>query len=352
MADTPPEQAPDPDQAGTELEERERREALLFMLEDLRAQQALTERARKEWTDAFDAVRDPIFLHDRDFRIVRANRAYAAAAGMDIKEIVGKHYWEVFPKNECPLPGCARHMEKAEEEEEVTLLTGEVLISRGFAIRDDEGRYVHSIHILEDITEKRRSAERLKETLTDTIRAIALTVEKRDPYTAGHQNKVAGLCVAIASELGLTPERIEGVRLGATIHDIGKVYIPAEILNRPGKLTDPEFEIIKTHPQVGYDIVKDVKFPWPVGEMILQHHERLDGSGYPKGLKGEASLLEARILAVADTVEAMSSHRPYRPALGPEKALAEIEQHRGTRYDAAVVDACLKLFRERGFRFD
>lgn len=197
-----------------------------------------------------------------------------------------------------------------------------------------------------------KTARQLKETLADTIRAIALTVEKRDPYTAGHQQKVAALCVAIGRELGLPEDRLEGLRLGALIHDIGKVYIPAEILNRPGKLTDAEFEIIKSHPEVGYDIVKDVKFPWPVGDMILQHHEHLDGSGYPRGLKGEAIVLEARILAVADTVEAMSAHRPYRPALGVEKALAHIQEKRGTWYDLDAVDACVKLFLEKRFAFE
>ncbi len=196
-----------------------------------------------------------------------------------------------------------------------------------------------------------KTAERLKETLTDTIRAIALTVEKRDPYTAGHQHKVADLCVAIGGELGLPEDRIEGMRLGATIHDIGKVYVPAEILNRPGKLSDAEFAIIKSHPEVGYEIIKDVKFPWPVAETIRQHHEHLDGSGYPRGLKGEAVLLEARILMVADVVEAMASHRPYRPARGIEAALEEIERHRGEWYDPAVVDACLRLFREKRFAF-
>ncbi len=196
-----------------------------------------------------------------------------------------------------------------------------------------------------------KTAERLKETLSDTIRAVALTVEKRDPYTAGHQNKVADLCVAIGTELGLPEDRIEGMRLGATIHDIGKIYVPAEILNRPGRLTPAEFEIIKSHPQIGYEIVKDVKFPWPVAETIRQHHEHLDGSGYPRALKGEAIILEARILAVADTVEAMASHRPYRPAHGVEAALVELERHRGDWYDPAVVDACLKLFREKRFAF-
>lgn len=198
-------------------------------------------------------------------------------------------------------------------------------------------------------TEHLKSANQLKATLLDTISAIARTVEKRDPYTAGHQNAVAQLAVAIAQELGLEAERIEGLKLGGLIHDIGKIYVPAEILNRPGQLSPPEFELIKSHSEVGYDIIKDVKFPWPVAQMVLQHHERLDGSGYPKGLKGEDIILEARILAVADVVEAITAHRPYRPAIGVEAALAEIESKRGLAYDADVVDACLRLFRERGW---
>jgi PAS domain S-box-containing protein len=194
-----------------------------------------------------------------------------------------------------------------------------------------------------------KSAERLKDTLTETIRAIALMVEKRDPFTAGHQHRVAELCMAIGRELGLDADRLEGLRLGATIHDIGKIYVPAEILNRPGPLTPAEFKVVKSHCQVGYDIVKDVKFPWPVAQMILQHQERLDGSGYPNGLKEDAILLEARIIAVADVVEAMSSHRPYRPALGPEQVLAELAGQRGVLYDPAVVDACLALLHRKGF---
>ena len=180
------------------------------------------------------------------------------------------------------------------------------------------------------INMQRTGAERdqmrgaLSETLLQTIRALALTVEKRDPYTAGHQERVSRLASAIASAMGMPPEQVEGIRLGGIIHDIGKIYIPAEILNRPGRLTNTEFAIIKTHPEVGHDIMKDVHFPWPVQEMILQHHERLDGSGYPHGLKGEEILLEARILAVADVVEAISSHRPYRPSRGIEAAVEEM----------------------------
>jgi putative nucleotidyltransferase with HDIG domain len=191
--------------------------------------------------------------------------------------------------------------------------------------------------------------ETVKQALAGTIQAIALTVEKRDPYTAGHQRRVANLSVAIALELGLDEERITGLRLGATIHDIGKIYVPAEILTRPGQLSKIEFELIKTHSQVGFEIMKDAKLPWPVAEMILQHHERLDGSGYPQGLKGDEILLEARILTVSDVTEAMMTHRPYRAALGLEAALAEITKYRGIYFDTAVVDVCLHLFRDKGF---
>ncbi|MDH5750203.1 MAG: PAS domain S-box protein, partial [Rhodospirillales bacterium] len=189
----------------------------------------------------------------------------------------------------------------------------------------------------------------LSNALLETVRAIALTVEKRDPYTSGHQNRVANLATGIAVKLGLDEDRTEGIRLGATIHDIGKIYVPAEILNRPGKLTEHEFGMIKSHPQVGYDIVSDVKFPWPVKEMILQHHERLDGTGYPNGLKENEIALEAKIIAVADTVEAITSHRPYRPALGIDNGLDEIRKKAGSWYDKSVVDACISLFKEDGF---
>lgn len=191
--------------------------------------------------------------------------------------------------------------------------------------------------------------ERLKGALIGTIGAVALTVEKRDPYTAGHQQRVAALCAAIGRKLGWPEDRIEGLRLGATIHDIGKISVPAEILSRPGKLAPLEFEIIKSHPQVGYDIVKDVKFPWPVRDMILQHHERLDGSGYPQRLKGDEIIFEARILAIADVVEAMSSHRPYRPGLGLDRALEELAGNRGRCYDPSVADACIDLYRNKEF---
>ena len=194
-------------------------------------------------------------------------------------------------------------------------------------------------------------ALRLARSLEETIRAIATTIEMRDPYTAGHQRRVSRLAGAIAREMGMPPEQVASVLRGAEIHDIGKIYIPAEILNRPGRLTDIEFRLIETHPQVGYDIVKDIDFPWPIRTMILQHHERLDGSGYPNGLKGEEILPEARIIAVADVVEAMMNHRPYRAALGMEAALDEIRRGSGRVFEPAAVDACLKLFSEGRFSY-
>jgi len=199
--------------------------------------------------------------------------------------------------------------------------------------------------------ERDHAREALGNVLFQTIEAIAHTVEIRDPYTAGHQRRVALLAEAIALEMGWSADRMEGLRLGAIIHDIGKIYVPAEILNRPGRLTPQEFGIIQQHPQVGFDIVRGISFPWPVAEMILQHHERMDGSGYPNGLAGDAIVEEARILAVADVVEAISAHRPYRPALGLEKALAEIRSGRGGRYDADIVDTCVRLFEEARFQW-
>lgn len=209
-----------------------------------------------------------------------------------------------------------------------------------------------------DITERKRaeaelqnSYEKLEGTLDGVIQAMALTVEIRDRHTAGHQRRVTELAHAIAGELGLSGERTRAVRIAGLLHDLGKITIPTEILSKPGRLTDMEFAIIKTHPKAGYEILKSIEFPWPVAEIVVQHHERMDGSGYPLGLKGDQSTLEARILAVADVVEAMASHRPYRPALGVDRALKEIIGNRGRLYDAEVVDACLAVFHAGTFRF-
>jgi PAS domain S-box-containing protein len=207
----------------------------------------------------------------------------------------------------------------------------------------------YGIGALRNRVEHEQDALRLRESLEQSIQTIADTVAARDPYTAGHQRRVGDLATAIARKMGLTEDQIDGIHLAAIIHDFGKIHIPAEILVKPGKLNEIEYMLVKTHPQAGYDILKDVKFPWPIAEIIRQHHERLDGSGYPQGLKGNDILLEAKIIAVADVVEAMSSHRPYRPGLGIESALKEIECRRGELYDPEAVAACLELFREEGY---
>jgi len=201
--------------------------------------------------------------------------------------------------------------------------------------------------------DEREAAYRaLDKALTDSIAAMSKIVEIRDPYTAGHQTRVADLSVAIARELKLPEERVKYIRIAALIHDIGKIYIPSDILSKPGKLRDMEWQLIKIHAQGSYDILKTIEFPWPIAQIAWQHHERLDGSGYPNGLNADDILLEAKILAVADVVEAMSSYRPYRPALGIEKALDEISQNKGVLYDPNIVDACLKLFYENSFKFE
>ena len=209
-----------------------------------------------------------------------------------------------------------------------------------------------NVYVFRDITRRKESEDRLRRALEGVVQAMSVTIEMRDPYTAGHQRRVSRLSVAIAREMGLPETQIEGIRMAGDIHDIGKIYVPAEILSKPGKLTEIEFTIIKTHPQVGYDILKNIEFPWPIADIVAQHHERLDGSGYPAGLKDDAVLLEARIIIVADVVEAMSSHRPYRPSHGIGKALAEIALNRGILYDTTIVDACTRLFKEKGFSLE
>jgi len=200
--------------------------------------------------------------------------------------------------------------------------------------------------------ERKQSLEKIRTTLEETVNALASAVEMRDPYTAGHQRRVAQLACAVAKEMDMSDEQIEAIHMAGLIHDIGKISVPAEILSKPSRLSEMEMDLIKSHPQVSFDILKDIEFPWPVAHIVLQHHERMNGTGYPHGLSGEDILLEARILAVADVVEAMASHRPYRPALGTDKALEEILRNKGILYDAAVVNACAKLLTEEGFDLD
>ena len=218
--------------------------------------------------------------------------------------------------------------------------------------RDPSGEAVFMIGNHEDVTMRKHAEEKLRSSLEATIQAVAWLIEKRDPYTAGHQRRVTKLAEAIGRAMELPENRIEGIRAAAILHDIGKITAPAEILSKPSALGQTEYALIQAHSEIAYEVLQTIDFPWPVAEIVHQHHERMDGSGYPQGLLGDDILLEARIIAVSDVVEAMSSHRPYRPALGIDAALAEIAANRGRLYDAAVVDCCIQLFENQAFGFE
>ncbi|HLA28567.1 MAG TPA: HD domain-containing phosphohydrolase [Syntrophales bacterium] len=227
----------------------------------------------------------------------------------------------------------------------------------GAPILDEQGKVSEVVLTIDDVTQYRQAEEKIEQSLkklqksmNDTIKAMSMIVETRDPYTAGHQQEVSRLAVAIAEELNLPEEQIDGIRMAGVIHDIGKISVPAEILSKPGRLSSIELSLIKVHPESGYEILKGIDFSQPVADIVLQHQERMNGSGYPKGLQGKEILMEARIIAVADVVEAMAAHRPYRPARGIEAAMEEIEKNKGCFYDDAVVESCLKLFKEKGYQ--
>ncbi len=340
-------------------------------LEASESRRERTEEALRQSEEAlraiFDGARDGIMVLDKMGNVVRVNKYIMEVGEYTKDELVGKRIdvlEMVPPQSMAKILAAFARLEKGQDvppyEIEVYVKTGEKRISEiHSSLVKQSGRVVGIVGIMRDVTERkqteevlRQSIEKLQSAMEGTVHALASTTERRDPYTAGHQQRVAQLACAIAREMGLPDEQIEGIRVAGSLHDIGKMYVPAEILSRPGQITDIELSLIKIHPQVGHDILEAVEFPWPVAQIVLQHHEKLDGSGYPAGLKGEEILLEARILAVADVVEAMSSHRPYRPTRGTDKTLEEISENRGVLYDPEVVDACLKLLTEKGFGFE
>jgi HD-GYP domain-containing protein (c-di-GMP phosphodiesterase class II) len=240
----------------------------------------------------------------------------------------------------------------------IVLPSGEIrsVHEQGVAYFDKSGKAFRMVGTVQDITERMQAKAKLQETLDrlgkafgGVIQVLSATTEMRDPYTAGHHRRSADLARAIGREMGLPEDQVEGLRLAGTIHDVGKIGIPADILSKPTRLSEIEFSLIQSHSQIGYDILAGIEFAWPIAKIVNQHHERMDGSGYPQGLKNGDILLESRILAVADVIEAMASHRPYRPSLGIEAALKEIEDKKGVLYDPAVVTACLALFRENRY---
>ncbi len=315
-----------------------------------------------------DLVPHMIFVRDWDGRFILANEATAAAYDMTTDELQGKKVADVHPDHEEAKRVAAEDQAvmtegqtKAIPEAVFTDVFGKQRIMQKtkvpFTYIGEEGRQTYAVlgvsvdvtKLKEAETESAKNLERLTEAFHGMIAALAATVETRDKYTAAHQYQVRKLATAIANDLDMSDQEIDSLGMAATVHDIGKIYVPSEILSKPGRLSEVEFELIKTHVEAGYNILKDIRFRDPIANMVRQHHERLDGSGYPQGLKAANILLEAKILAVADVVDAMTSHRPYRPGLGIDAALDEIQTHKGTLYDPDVVEVCVRLFREQHF---
>jgi PAS domain S-box-containing protein len=302
-----------------------------------------------------------------DLTITLINKKGCELLGYGQEELVGKNWFDlILPEREREkikamfarlLGGELELLEQVVNN--VVMRSGEerMVSWHNTVVRDSAGNIVGTLSSGEDITRRMQTEEELKRTLESlrkafgaTIQVLVSAVEARDPYTSGHQIRSADLARAIATEMGLSQEKVDGIRMAGSIHDIGKLSVPAEILSKPTKLTSIEFSLIQEHSLRGYEMLKDVESPWPLAQIVYQHHERMNGSGYPRNLKGDEILMDARIMAVADVVEAMASHRPYRPALGLDAALEEIEKNKGILYDNAVADVCLRLFRKRGYK--
>jgi PAS domain S-box-containing protein/putative nucleotidyltransferase with HDIG domain len=323
------------------------------------------EKERSFWRELFMNAPEGIVLCDDKQIIIEPNAEFCRMFGYSPEEIIGKTLDDMITGDPENLLEANSITEK--------VLNGEKIACEGKRYRKDKRslyvsmsglpfyagnkKYIYAIY--RNIDHRKAIEEQLQQrniqlenSMKATVETMARIVECRDPYTSGHQKRTSVLAEAIAKEMELPEKRVEGIRIAAMIHDMGKINIPSEILTKPARLTDIEYRMIKQHPTIAFDILKDIEFPWPIANIILQHHERMDGSGYPKGLSGDEILLEARILAVADVVEAMSSHRPYRPGHGIDVTLEEIESKKGLLYDENVASACLVLFRQKGFSFD
>ncbi len=336
---------------------------ILLAIEDItkrRRLENIVEESEDRYRHIYETADDGILLLGKsEGEITHANRSIKAMLGYSSKECIGKKLTSIgFAEDKCDIQEILRTLER-----EGIIYYNDTSIKNkaGQAIDVDVCMINNSRFIqcnIRDITGRKKTEDDIKQNslrtrkaLEETIHAISSLAEQRDPYVAGHQRRVADLARAIATQMGLTTDRIEGISMAAAIHDIGKISIPADILGRPAKLTCTEFNFIKTHAKSGYDILKDIKFPWPIARMIIEHHERMNGSGYPNGLSKNSTLLESRILAVADVVEAMTSRRPYRPPLGIDAALNEITRNKSILYDPEVVDACLRIFKMNNYKF-
>jgi PAS domain S-box-containing protein len=327
-----------------------------------RAEEALKE-SEQHYRQLFEGIGDAVMVYSSQGRFLDCNEATLKRLGYRREEllrlgtanIVHPDFHQLMRDNQERIwAGETTVVESAHRCKDGRVIPVEVHVRR-IEYRGEPA----ILGMVRDITERKwveeelqQGFEKLQRTFEGTVNVLVSVVEIRDPYTAGHQRRVTQLACAIAKEMGLSEGQIGGIRMAGLIHDIGKINVPAEILSKPGPLTELEYGLIKMHPQVGYDILNGtIEFPWPVAQIILQHHERMDGSGYPQRLSGEDILLEARILGVADVIEAMASHRPYRSALGIDKALEETSQNKGVLYDPEVVDVCSKLFTAKGFEF-
>ncbi|MEA2015600.1 MAG: PAS domain S-box protein, partial [Actinomycetota bacterium] len=333
------------------------REILVDMSDIKEAKEKLKE-SEKSYKSLFENSLDGIYRTTPEGRYIDANPALVEILGYDSKEEILKIDIPTqlyVSEEERPGPDKRNKIfETRLKKKDGSVITVEI----NPRVIYKKGKPVCCEGIVRDITQRKIIEKKLKEsniklkkTLSDTISILASIVEVRDPYTSGHQKRVAQLAADIAEEMKLDSDRVESIKVAAQVHDIGKINLPESILTRPGKLSEIEYDMIKTHSQLGHDMISRVKFPWPIAEFVLQHHERINGSGYPNGLKGNEIYLEAKILGVADVVEAMFSHRPYRPALGINKALEEINKNKGKLYDPDVVDACNRVVKIRKFKF-
>lgn len=351
------------------FEERELQTTIEIALYKYKMQMELKDRER--WLSTIlKSIGDGVIATNKNGAITFMNPLAETLTGWKMNQALDRTLGDVFKvMNQKPGKMQTISVKNILKGEESALSDESILVSKNGRktpidprlepIKDENGNVTGAVLAFTDITARKMAEDELKRSfalqktaMEGTVRAIAYTIETRDPYTAGHQRRVTKLACTIGEEMGLSKNQIEGLRMSGELHDIGKIHVPAEILSKPGQISDAEYTIIKTHAQVGHDILKTIEFPWPIAKIVLQHHERIDGSGYPYGLKGEEILLEAKILAVADVLEAMATHRPYRPALTVEESLEEISNNRGILYDPEVVDICLKLFKEKKFKFE
>ena len=318
--------------------------------------------SEEKYRTLFEESRDAIYVSAKKDKFIDFNHSTTDLFGYSREELLGMNTKDIFVnadeyqklKEEIDRKGSVRDFKaklyKRNGSKMDCLITSTVRRSKEANIIGYQGIIRDISELVSSQNKLQKTLEKLQKALGGTIQAMALTVETRDPYTAGHQRRVSNLACAIAREMGLPQGQIQGIHFAGIIHDIGKISVPGEILSKPGKISENELGIIKEHPRIGHNILKTVDFPWPIAQIVLQHHEKMDGSGYPDGISGDEILIESRILSVADVIEAMSSHRPYRPTLGVDVALREIQQNKNVLYDPDVVDACMRLFNERGYR--